>query len=217
MEKYNFKDWDSVLAAIGHGALKEGQVVNKLIELQKKEEKSKLTEEELLEQLNQSSELHRGNVSRGGIAVKGVDDVAVHFSRCCSPVPGDEIVGFVTRGRGISIHRTDCTNVVGMNASDRNRLIEANWQAGAADNPLATYSTELRIFCANRTGMLFDVSKVLTEENINVTAINSKSGTRNEKATFTVVFDIKTVDQLNRVINKLRQIPGVIDVERSIG
>lgn len=217
MEKYNFKDWDSVLAAIGHGALKEGQVMNKLIELQKKEEKSKLTEDELLEQLNQSAELHRGTVSKGGIAVKGVDDVAVHFSRCCSPVPGDEIVGFVTRGRGISIHRTDCTNVVGMNDSDRNRLIEATWQAGAADNPMACYSTELRIFCANRTGMLFDVSKVLTEENINVTAINSKSGTRSEKATFTVVFEIKTVDQLNRVINKLRQIPGVIDVERSIG
>ena len=104
-----------------------------------------------------------------------------------------------------------------MNDSDRNRLIEATWQAGAADNPMACYSTELRIFCANRTGLLFDVSKVLTEENINVTAINSKSGTRSEKATFTVVFEIKTVDQLNRVINKLRQIPGVIDVERSIG
>ena len=123
----------------------------------------------------------------------------------------------MTRGRGISIHRTDCINVVGMGENDRARLIEADWQEGAADNPLATYFTELRIFCANRTGMLFDVSKVFTEENINVSAINSRSGNKNEKATFTVSFDIKTVEQLNRVINKLRQIPGVVDVERSMG
>lgn len=217
MDKYNFKDWDSVLAAIGHGALKEGQVMNKLIEVKNKEAKAKLTEDDLMEQINQNGDLRRSHVSKGGITVRGIDDVAVHFSRCCSPVPGDEIVGYVTRGRGISIHRTDCTNIVSMGDGDRNRLIEANWQAGAADNPLASYSTELRVFCANRTGMLFDVSKVLTEENINVTAINSRCGNKNEKATFTLVFDIKTVEQLNRVINKLRQIPGVIDVERNMG
>ncbi|MBQ9983915.1 MAG: bifunctional (p)ppGpp synthetase/guanosine-3',5'-bis(diphosphate) 3'-pyrophosphohydrolase [Lachnospiraceae bacterium] len=217
MDKYNFKDWESVLAAIGHGALKEGQVMNKLIEVHGKEEKTKMTEDDLLEQMNKSGELRRISNGKGGVTVKGIDDVAVHFSRCCSPVPGDEIVGFVTRGRGISVHRTDCINVVCMGENDRARLIEADWQEGAADNPLATYFTELRIFCANRTGMLFDVSKVFTEENINVSAINSRSGSKNDKATFTVSFDIKTVEQLNRVINKLRQIPGVMDVERSMG
>ena len=217
MVKYNFKDWESVLAAIGHGALKEGQVLNKLIEVFNTEKKSNLTEDELLEQLNQNAELHRSSKSKGGITVKGIDDVAVHFSRCCSPVPGDEIVGYVTRGRGISVHRTDCVNIVGMNDMDRSRLIDAEWQADASENPLTTYSTEIRIFSADRTGMLFDVSKVFTEENINVTAINSKSNSKNDKATFTVAFDIKTVDQLNRIINKIRMIPGVLDVERSLG
>ena len=149
--------------------------------------------------------------------VKGVDDVAVHFSKCCSPVPGDEIVGYVTRGRGISIHRTDCVNILGMNDIDRSRLIDAEWQADAANRTEATYSSEIRIFAADRTGMLFDVSKVFTEENINVTAVNSKSNNKNERATFTVSFDIKTVDQLNHVIAKLRMIPGVLDVERSVG
>ena len=217
MVKYNFRDWESVLAAIGHGALKEGQVMNKLMETYNKEEKAKMTEDELLEQLNQSADLHRTSHSKGGITVHGIDDVAVHFSKCCSPVPGDEIVGYVTRGRGISIHRTDCVNIVGMSDSDRSRLIDAEWQEDAASNPTATYSTEIRIFAADRTGMLFDVSKVFTEANINVTAINSKSNNKNERATFTVSFDIKTVDQLNHVISKIRMIPGVLDVERSVG
>lgn len=217
MVKYNFRDWESVLAAIGHGALKEGQVMNKLIEVYTKEEKSQLTEEDLLEQLNQNAEHHRLNKSKGGITVKGVDDVAVHFSRCCSPVPGDEIVGYVTRGRGISIHRTDCVNIVGMGEIDRSRLIDAEWQADAENGTAATYSSEIRIFAADRTGMLFDISKVFTEANINVTAFNSKSNHKNERATFTVSFDINTVDQLNYIISKLRMIPGVLDVERSVG
>ena len=217
MVKYNFRDWDSVLAAIGHGALKEGQVMNKLIEVYTKEEKAQLTEEDLLEQLNQNAAHHRLNKSKGGITVKGVDDVAVHFSKCCSPVPGDEIVGYVTRGRGISIHRTDCINIVGMGDIDRSRLIDAEWQVDAENGTTATYSSEIRIFAADRTGMLFDISKVFTEANINVTAVNSKSNNKNERATFTVSFDINTIDQLNHVIAKLRMIPGVLDVERSVG
>ena len=217
MTKYNFKDWDSVLAAIGHGALKEGQVMNKLIETYAREQKEQMTEADLLEQLNRSGELHRSSGSGGGIKVRGVDDVTVHLSRCCSPVPGDEIVGFVTRGRGISIHRTDCVNILGMGDMDRARLIEAEWEAGADENTGTTYSTEVRIFAADRTGMLFDVSKVFTEANINVTAVNTKSHHKNEQATLTVTFDIRTVEQLNHVIAKLRMVPGVIDVERSVG
>lgn len=217
MKKYNFQDWDSVLAAIGHGALKEGQVMNKLIESYTKEEKSEMTDEDLIEQINHGAELRRIRRAAKGIVVKGIDDVAVHFSKCCSPVPGDKIVGFVTRGRGITIHRTDCTNILGMSDTDKSRLIDAEWQAGAADNATETYSTELRIFASDRTGMLFDISKVLTEDNINVTAINSKSHHKSERATLTVTFDIRTVEQLNRVIAKLRMVPGVMDVERSIG
>ena len=217
MKKYNFNDWESVLAAIGHGALKEGQVVNKMLEIRNKESKEKMTEEELLEQLNQNSgQLRQSLKTKGGITVKGVDDVAVHFSRCCSPVPGDEIVGYVTRGRGISIHRTDCVNVLGMNEVDRTRLIDAEWQDGANDST-TTYSSEINIYASDRTGMLFDVSQVFKELSINVTAVNSKSNSKNEKATITVTFEIRKVDDLNQVIAKLRMIPGVIDVERSVG
>ncbi|MDE5862843.1 MAG: TGS domain-containing protein, partial [Lachnospiraceae bacterium] len=140
MTKYNFQDWDSVLAAIGHGALKEGQVMNKLIEVYNKEEKTTVSDAELIEQINHSADLHRSSKYKGGITVKGVDDVAVYFSKCCSPVPGDEVVGFVTRGRGISIHRTDCVNVMRMGDMDRTRLIEAEWQTGAGEDDRITYS-----------------------------------------------------------------------------
>ena len=87
--------------------------------------------------------------SKGGIVVRGANDVAVRFSKCCNPVPGDEIVGFITRGRGISIHRTDCVNLLNMPESDRARLIEAEWQVSEADTT-QTYTTEINIYANNR-------------------------------------------------------------------
>ena len=151
--------------------------------------------------------------SKGGIVVKGIDDVAVRFSRCCNPVPGDEIVGFVTRGRGVSIHRTDCVNVVNMNESDRLRMIEAEWQ-GFSGGSGEKYATEITIYANNRTGLLVDLSKVFTERGIDLTGINSrlsKQGT----ATLSVSFEISGTEELNRIIEKIRQIDSVIDIERA--
>ena len=102
MRKYGFRDWDSVLAAIGHGGLKEGQVFNKLIEAYDKENQKNLTDEQVLEATGETQEKLHVTKNKGGIVVKGIHDVAVRFSKCCSPIPGDEIVGFVTRGRGIT-------------------------------------------------------------------------------------------------------------------
>ena len=129
-EKYNFRDWESVCAAIGHGGLKEGQVMNRLVEEYERDHCHSLSDEELLAQIGSETKevVQRPKHSRGGIVVKGIDDVAVHFSKCCSPVPGDKIVGYVTRGRGVSIHRSDCVNVLGMTDEEKERLIEAEWQ-----------------------------------------------------------------------------------------
>ena len=128
--KYGFRDWDSVLAAVGHGGLKEGQVLNKLMEAFDKEHKRELTDKEVLEAAKETKAEIPVNKSKGGITVHGIHDVAVRFSKCCSPIPGDEIVGFVTRGRGITIHRTDCVNIMNLPESERERLIEAEWEAG---------------------------------------------------------------------------------------
>ena len=213
MRKYGFRDWDSVLAAIGHGGLKEGQVVNRLLEEYAKQTKKNITDEKVLENIGDNKEQKMKLAkTKGGIVVKGIDDVAVRFSRCCNPVPGDEIVGFVTRGRGVSIHRTDCVNVLHMTEAERMRMIEAEWQglSGSGEK----YSTEITIYASNRTGLLVDLSKIFTERGIDLTSMNSrvsKQGT----ATISVSFEISGTEELNRIIEKIKQIDSIIDIERA--
>lgn len=212
-KKYNFTDWDSIMAAVGHGGIKEGQVVNKLVEEYNKDHTDAPSDSEILEAYSLKRNNHSSH-GQGGIVVKGADDVAVRFSKCCSPVPGDEIIGFITRGRGISIHRTDCVNVLCMSEADRSRIIDAEWQTDAA--PENTYLTEINIYADDRSGILFDITKVLSESNISVNSINSRTS-KQGKATITLSFTIKSVEQLNTIISKIRNIDSIIDIERTVG
>ena len=214
LRKYGFRDWDSVLAAIGHGGLKEGQVFNKLAEAYDKENKKNLTDEHVLEAAQEAPERIHVAKGKSGIVVKGIHDVAVRFSKCCNPIPGDEIVGFVTRGRGITIHRTDCVNVMNMSEMDRSRLIEAEWQQ---DNRASEqYMAEINVYANNRTGLLVDISKIFTERKIDVRSINSRTN-KQEKATISMNFNVSSKEELNSLIEKIRQIDSVIDVERTTG
>ena len=218
MRKYGFKDWDSILAAIGHGGLKEGQVVNKLVEGYEKKKKKELTDEKLVESVVEHAQEieHRRSKNHSAIVVRGLHDLAVRYSKCCSPVPGDEIVGFVTRGRGVSIHRTDCVNIINLSAEERTRLIDAEWQEGEADNPNERFPAEIKIYVNNRTGVLVDVSKILTEMKIDLTGVNSRTN-KQGKATITMSFDVHSKEELNSIIAKIRQVESVIDIERSTG
>ena len=213
MRKYGFRDWDSVLAAIGHGGLKEGQVLNKLIETYEKQHKKEITDEQVLEAASGEKVLPVGK-SKGGIVVRGIHDVAVRFSKCCNPIPGDEIVGFVTRGRGVTIHRTDCVNVLNLPESERVRLIDAEWQA--EDNGGSLYTVEISVYANNRTGLLVDISKIFTEREIDIKTMNSRVN-KQGKATITMSFDIHGIEELNNLMAKLRQIDGVLDIERTTG
>ena len=216
-EKYNFRDWESVCAAIGQGGLKEGQVMNRLVEEYERDHCKQVSDEEILSQMSPEGAevVHRPRHSKGGIIVKGIDDVAVHFSKCCSPVPGDKIVGYVTRGRGVSIHRSDCINVLGMTEEEKERLIEAEWQKQDNDQD-AMYVTDIKIYAIDRRNIVFDVSKVFTEMLINVTSMTLRTN-RQGKATINVAFEIRGVDQLNKVIAKIRNIDDIIDIERTMG
>ena len=216
-KKYGFKDWESVLAAIGHGGLKEGQVVNRLVEEYGKEHKQELTDEVVLEKVAEAAKnkVHIAK-SKSGIVVKGIDDMAVRFSRCCSPVPGDEIVGFVTRGRGLSIHRTDCVNMIHLTEAERARLIDAEWESEVAEKEGGQYLAEIKMYTYDRQGMLMEISKIFTEVNIDVKSLNvrtSKQGT----ATIETGFIVHGREELEKTIKKLRQIDGVIDIERTTG
>ena len=174
-------------------------------------------DEEILEKHNNEDKeksKKRGSLT-GGVRVKGIEDVAVRFSKCCSPVPGDEIVGFITRGRGISIHRTDCPNLLTLPEHERARMIEAEWEANATGSD-DLFSAEITIYANDRQGVLFDITKIFTESNINMSSINTRTN-KQGMATISVKFYIKNIEQLNTAMAKLRSVESVIDIERNAG
>ena len=224
MRRYAIKDWDTVLASVGHGSLKEGQVVGKLIDAKVKDEKANLTDEQVLKaaqpEAQQGGETEGAASSpmrrntKGGIIVKGINDLSARCAHCCNPVPGDEIIGFVTRGRGITVHRTDCINMLSLPASERGRIIEAEWDLG--DEAGETYSAELRIYCNNRIGLLVDISRVFSESGIDITSINMKNA-KSGTGTLQLTFDIHGKEELTRIAQKLKSVPDVLDITRAVG
>lgn len=221
MKKYGFRDWVSVLAAIGHGGLKEGQVANKLQDAYRKKNPLHATDEDILQAVNGKKKA-QGTTgaklasvkSKSGIVVAGIDDVSVRFSKCCSPVPGDEIIGFVTRGRGVSIHRTDCVNMMNLSQQDRQRIIEAEWETPSAENESDLYDTEIIIYAYDRLGILLEITMVFTENRIDVKSVNSRTS-KQGIATINMGFAIHSVEELDHLIKKLRQIEGIKDIQRT--
>ncbi len=217
LNKYGFHDWNSALATVGHGGLKESQIVNRMYEEYKKDHVIEMTDEEILDAAaGAGREKPVWEKSRSGIVVKGLYDVAVHLSKCCSPVPGDEIVGYVTRGRGVSIHRTDCVNMIHLSEEEKVRLIDAEWQQGADEGANGLYLAELKIYGNNRTGLLVDISKIFTERSIDIIGMHSKTS-KQGIATIEVSFHVKGREELVKLIDKIRQVESVIDIERTAG
>lgn len=218
MRKFGFHDWEALLAAIGHGGLKEGQIINKMKELYDRDHPKVVSDEEIMKQVEENAtakQMQPRYKSANGIIVKGIDDVAVRFSKCCSPVPGDEIVGFVTRGRGISIHRTDCVNIIHLPEIDRSRLIDADWQEESISGN-GKYFAEIIIYANNRNGLLADVSRALTEKNIDILSLNTRVSKKG-MASMSVSFEISSKEELNRIIDKLCNVESVVSIERTTG
>ncbi len=213
LNKFGFRDWDALCAAVGHGGVKEGQVTNRLIEELLREKKKQEAQNTLLDVLNsdvpQKLERHK---SKSGVVVKGVGDVAVRFSKCCSPVPGDEIVGFVTRGRGVTIHRTDCINVMNLTEEDRHRLIEAEWDVEGKGMADVSYLASMRIIGTEKVGLMLEVSRVFTEEDVSVKSLTIK--TTKATAIFDVSIEVKGKEQLEKIIKRLMKLKDILEIER---
>ncbi len=214
MAKYGFHDFDAVYAAIGHGGLKEGQVVNKMVERYQSDHKKHITDGEVLGEIEANGKKAGEVRNRGGIIVRGITDVSVHFSKCCNPLPGDEIVGYVTRGRGVSIHRTDCVNIMNMNEIDRKRLIEAEWQKN--EGKREQYLAYIDIYAGNRTGLIVDVSKVFSDLGIEIQSMNTRTS-KQGIATISLSFNIHNTEELSGIIKRLRSVQNVVDIERTTG
>ena len=191
-------------------------MVNKLLEIYRKNNPATVLTDEKVMKDTEARERRPQEKGGSGIVVKGVHDLAVRFSRCCSPVPGDEIVGFVTRGRGISIHRTDCINIINLPEDERVRLMDAEWQLPEGEEHKETYSTEIKIYARNRIGMCVDISRIFTERQIDITSMVVRTN-KQGLATVMIGFDIHGVDELTSLVEKLRQIDNVLDIERTVG
>jgi len=218
IQKYGHKDIESIYAAIGRGALKESQVVNCLQDEYNKQNKKNVTDEQVL---NELTEYKSGKdlliKAKNGILIQGASDLATHYSKCCSPVPGDEIVGFITRGRGVSIHRTDCVNVINMPEDERERLVPVEWSAiEKVPEEDKSYVAELKIYANNRMGLMVDISRTFSENKIDINAISSRVNKQNV-ATFIISFWINGVDQLQFIRAKLMNVESVMDIERTTG
>jgi GTP pyrophosphokinase len=218
LNRFGFKDWDTLCASVGHGGLREGQIIHRLRDDYLKELERDKTPEMLAAELLQKSredavkqEDKRVPKSRSGVILKGVGDVDVRLSKCCTPVPGDEIIGFVTRGRGMSIHRTDCINIINLSELERNRLLEAEWNLPERTN-FQHYLVDIRIKCDNRPSMLLDVSRAIDEEKIPVKTMNAR--TPDDIAIFDLAIIISSREQLEHASKRLMNISGVHEVVR---
>ena len=213
LNKYGFTDWDALLSAVGHGSLKEGQVVNKLVEEYERDKKNKLKDSDIIDNIkkDQQKKSKEYKIGKNGIIVKGVGDVSVHLSRCCHPVPGDEIIGYITRGRGITIHRTDCSNVLNFPENERNRLIEAEWTGSEVTG---TFDAKVEIFSENRVGLLAELSIIFTESDIDVKSVNVRINKKNQ-ATTVFGFEVKGKEELRKIASRIKTIDGVIEVRRA--
>ncbi|MGN0297698.1 MAG: RelA/SpoT family protein [Lachnospiraceae bacterium] len=215
LEKYGFRTWDAVLAAIGHGGLKEGQIVNKLLDEYKKKKKSEMTDSELIESaINKSLDNEGLSKHNGDIIVTGSSDFAKHMSRCCSPLPGDDIVAYVTRGRGISIHRIDCGNIRNLSEEERVRLQPAKWDLEGVKNNPNGYTISIRIYGKAHPTLVADVTRLFGERKINITGFNSSHALAGDPIVIEVSFVVKDMEEYCSLLAKLKTLPRVENVKR---
>ena len=218
MRKYGFRDWDACLAAIGHGGMKEGQVVNKMMELYERNHKKIVSDQQILENINENSEkkVPTSKDGKSGIVVEGVHDLACRFGKCCNPIPGDTIVGYITRGRGVSIHRMDCVNIINLSPEEKSRVIEAEWMHSNKAPENEKYMAQILVYAFNRNGLLADIAKALTEKNIDIISLQTKTSKKGI-ATMNICFEISGKEELVRIIDKIEAINSVMKVERTSG
>lgn len=224
LRRYGLHDWANALATIGHGSLKEGLVINRMYEAFKHDYPIVQTDKDIIEKVEAQTRVTKEKEtqtkrkrSKNGVLINGIVDLPIHFSRCCSPVPGDEIIGFITRGRGITVHRTDCINIMNIPEREKERLVEAVWEEDMlSENTSEAFEVSIRIYAENRRGLLVDISKIFTEKDIDILAINTNTS-KHGIITFTMTFSIKDRHELSDILKRLRAIKSVSEVKRALG
>jgi GTP diphosphokinase / guanosine-3',5'-bis(diphosphate) 3'-diphosphatase len=207
-EKFNFANEDDMYAAVGYGGVTALQVANRLTEKWRK----KRDKEQVANISNAVAELKTMPTKKkreSGVRVEGIDNLLIRLSRCCNPVPGDDIVGFITKGRGVSVHRKDCPNI--MNEDAKERLIPVEWETGLNDRK--EYNVEIEITGFDRRGLLNEVLQAVNESKTDISAVSGKTD-RNKMVTITMTISILNVSHLQKIVDRIKQIPDVYAVRR---
>lgn len=202
---------ENLIATIGYGGVTLNTVMTKLVDIYKREQKAE-TPKDLKEVLSELKPRQSKAKANHGILVKGEDGIMVKLARCCNPIPGDPVVGYITRGAGISVHRADCSNVLSNKPEEQARLIEVAWDVKVND----VFKANLLITSADRPGLMSEILNIVSESKLNIYTLNVHTDKTKNCAT-NLGLDISAVDQLNFVINKIRRLKGIYTVERIVG
>lgn len=195
-------------ASVGFGAMSASKIIARILEEYRKEHKEENVEK-TLEELSKEKMGTKARVSHAGIIVEGIDNCLVKLSKCCNPVPGDEIVGYITRGRGVSVHRKDCSNVTDLVSSEEARMIDVYW----AEQEKVAYHVDIEIFANDRNGLLADIINMIAATKCKMLAVSSRAN--KEKIAITeLTIEIENVEALNNVIKSLRKVDSVYEVKR---
>ena len=207
LNRYNYNTIEDMYASIGFGAISPNKIITRLLEEYKKEHEEDTIEEKIKELATEKP--RKNKAPKSGVIVKGIDNCLVKFSKCCNPVPGDDIIGYVTKGRGVSIHRKDCSNLKDL-LSEEERIIDVEWYN---ETVTAEYNVDIQVLANDRTGLLSDVVKEITSQKINIMGVNTRTS-KDRIATIDITLEVQNKGQLNKFIKQIRKVDSVYEVTR---
>ncbi|MFW5429888.1 RelA/SpoT family protein [Bacillus pumilus] len=209
-DKFNFSNEEDMYAAVGYNGITALQVANRLTEKERKQ-RDQEEQEKTVQEVTVESKTYHGKKREAGVRVKGIDNLLVRLSKCCNPVPGDSIVGFITKGRGVSVHRVDCPNVKTGEAQER--LIPVEWEHEQPARNRKEYNVEIEILGYDRRGLLNEVLQAVNETKTNISSVSGKSD-RNKVATIHMAIFIQNINHLHKVVERIKQIKDIYSVRR---
>ena len=205
LDRYKFKNLEDMYASVGFGAISQVKIISRMLEEYRKSHKEENIEQKIEELTSKRKTVKSSST---GVVVKGIDNCLVKLSKCCNPVPGDNIIGYITKGRGVSVHRTDCVNVKDL-LKEEDRIIDVYWYTEKA----ASYNVDITVYANDRTGLLADVIQVLSNLKTKLMGLNSKA-TKEHIATIEITIEVENIEELNKVLKELRKVDSVYEVTR---
>lgn len=210
-KSFNLASSDDLYSSISYGGVMLGKVVLALLGFYQEDKKAELQKDEKMDKIVEPKKKVK-KMDATGVKVAGVDNLLIRFSKCCNPVPGDDIVGFITKGRGISVHRKDCTNMISLPEDEKQRFISVEWDKQKEN---MSYDTEINILAEDRKGLFSDISRTCDDMNVSITGVQAKSA-KDKIVTITLTVSISNTSQIEKVLRQLKSIPGIADVYRAI-